>query len=150
MISSCLRSSADIMPPLPRSSTCQRPVRPAGAMKRSMLESTVSFSASYRGNGRLTTMDMSPFNMLKSCGSSSMLYLRINLPTLVTRGSFSILTKALLFSYSFSLLKSDSATTMSSPTSMTSSSLIIMSDSIPMSIIIISASSPKGAVMTLW
>ena len=77
-----------------------------------------------------------------------MLVLRMNLPTFVTRGSFSILTKAFSISSCFSLLKSLSATTKSSPTSITSSSLIIMSDSMPMSIIIISASKPSGAVMT--
>ena len=40
-----------------------------------------------------------------------MLYLRMKRPTFVTRGSFSIFTKALLFSSSFCLLKSLSAMT---------------------------------------
>ena len=53
--------------------------------------STVSSSASYTGSGRLPTIDMSPFSTLISCGSSSMLVLRINLPTRVIRGSLAIL-----------------------------------------------------------
>ena len=92
-ISSCILSSAERAPWSPLFSTCHRPVSPEGAMKRSMYSSVVSNSASYKGRGRLPTMDISPFRILTSCGSSSILYLRMIRPTLVIRGSFSNLTK---------------------------------------------------------
>ena len=80
-------------------------------MKRSMYSSVVSNSASYKGRGRLPTMDISPFRILTNCGSSSMLYLRMIRPTLVIRGSFSNLTKAffccfrLFFNNCFSVVR---------------------------------------------
>ena len=40
------------------------------------------------------TKDISPFRTLKSCGSSSILHLRIHVPTGVIRGSFSIASTA--------------------------------------------------------
>ena len=55
-------------------------------------------------------MDISPFRILTSCGSSSILYLRMIRPTLVIRGSFSNLTKAffccfrLFFNHCFSVV----------------------------------------------
>lgn len=72
----------------------------------------------------MPTTDISPFNILISCGSSSKLYLRRKRPTLVTRGSFSIFTNG----WSCSLLRLDANTSSgmikSSETSITPSSPI--------------------------
>ena len=47
--------------------------------------------------GLLPTIDISPLITLISCGSSSILVLRMNLPTRVIRGSFTILQRPICF-----------------------------------------------------
>ena len=68
----------------------------------------------------MPTIDMSPFSTLKSCGSSSMLYLRMKRPTFVMRGSFSSFTKGFSLSAFLLVLKSGSAMTKSSEISIIS------------------------------
>src|SRR5574344_1366602 len=114
LISNALRSSGDILPDPPRFSTCHKPVNPAGAKNLSIYSSPVSNSASYNGRGRFPTTDISPLRILTSCGSSSILYFLIIFPTLVIRGSFSNLTKALFFSMFFAELNSFSGIKKSS------------------------------------
>ena len=53
-------------------------------------DSEVRVEAGMSYHPQLPTIDMCPASTLKNCGISSRLYLRRNLPTRVSRGSFSI------------------------------------------------------------
>lgn len=66
--------------------TCQRPVMPGVVMQMTGRKLPI-FSFSRGRYGRGPTRLISPLMTLKICGSSSRLYLRMNLPTFVTRGS---------------------------------------------------------------
>src|SRR5207245_2366354 len=76
-----------------RALVCQSPVIPGMTSRRPKCSRLYcSYSSVVGGLG--PTRLISPFSTFQSCGSSSRLYLRRNLPTWVTRGSFLSLNRS--------------------------------------------------------
>src|SRR5699024_5991450 len=90
---SIYRPTISLNPPSFLPLICHEPVHPGLTYNRCRSYSV--YSSTSRGNGgRGPTIDILPIKTFQNCGNSSMLVLRINLPTFVIRGSSFILNIA--------------------------------------------------------